>query len=559
MRALSYLFISILTISSKLSSNEMEFYKKQADSFGNQEITRAFSEAKNFKAQEDIDSDALKKMVGKGSRNNSEVDDFLTSKELEENRLKNKSFDEGEFFIRRSEEVSQNPFQVISHTKSDVEDETDLKKCKSSGSPFTLVVFRDLLVEVNLTHEKKTKTKFCLGHSSENKHRKKGSAQDDYDRQREQFKKDITIDKWDISIHKGPTKSSVRSKWTHKNNTEGCNHFRVEEVTIQKEKKEISKEKWVPSSKEDLDLASSEKCTQVSYECLDDTNQVIDGLSISKKCWKEKLSFLCEHKNFDDCEFLKAKNCQLYSQKCLKEVNGSCALWEKTFRCFKPTQTKITSDGTSIYCLDGNCVDKKAEENETFGEVTTKLAVFEEMKKDLLDSSLDDASKIKFFSGEEFSCKKDTVGKALSDCCFSNKGMAMDIGLRRNCPPDAIVLGEKRENGQCHYIGEFKKKEMGISLFVSHVFCCFSSKLSRVFQEEARKQLGISWGSAKSPSCGGLSQSQISSLNFNSLDLSPAFEDQFKKIADLEKKKDSLSKRIKSLGESHENNQEKVL
>jgi conjugal transfer mating pair stabilization protein TraN len=55
---------------------------------------------------------------------------------------------------------------------------------------------------------------------------------------------------------------------------------------------------------------------------------------------------------------------------------------------------------------------------------------------------------------------------------------------------------------------------------VKEVYCCFQSPFARIFQEQARPQLGINFGTPKAPSCGGLSINQIKKLNFKAMDFS---------------------------------------
>ena len=83
---------------------------------------------------------------------------------------------------------------------------------------------------------------------------------------------------------------------------------------------------------------------------------------------------------------------------------------------------------------------------------------------------------------------------------------------------------------------------------MAHIFCCFSSKLGKVFNVEARKQLGLSFGDASNPRCGGLTQDQIKRLNLDKLDLSEAFE---MPEGDLEERLERLKNKInQGIGEN---------
>jgi conjugal transfer mating pair stabilization protein TraN len=531
----------------------MDKYKKMASSFGEGEASKALKESKNIESAR-VDSKKLEKETLSGNIKNNDVSQYLKSKELEENRLKNGIIDEKEGFIRRSEEISEHPLAYISSQKKAEEKAPYYVNCKESGDPYNLTIYRTLAIDVKYTPEKKIKRKKCLGHKSTTKHRRKHQAQDNYNRKVSELSKDPSILKWEVKIKKGRSKSLVESSWSHKDDTEACQDYNIEEVITQKEKKEITQEEWKSSENNLTQLVNSEKCTQVKYDCLDTGSKNIKGLNIYRKCWKEKLSYICQNSRFSDCEFIKAKNCEFVSKECLESTQSKCLMWKKVFRCFKPVEVKITSkDGKSIYCLGGDCKEQRNHENQNFGDIAAKLSVFEEMKKELIESNSENAKEFTYFSGSKFNCKKDKAGKALSDCCFAKKGLAMDLGVRRNCPAEALSLAEKREKEQCHYIGSYNQKELGVTLFKIHTFCCFNSKIAKVFQEEARKQLNQSWGDAKNPLCKGLTQDHIASIDFDKLDLSSVFEDQFKKVSDLDIKKKSLENRIKTLGEVKEN------
>lgn len=56
-------------------------------------------------------------------------------------------------------------------------------------------------------------------------------------------------------------------------------------------------------------------------------------------------------------------------------------------------------------------------------------------------------------------------------------------------------------------------------------WCCFPSKLGRIVQEQARAQLGKSWGSAKNPDCSGFTIEELGLLRFDEMDLSEFLDD----------------------------------
>ena len=61
-------------------------------------------------------------------------------------------------------------------------------------------------------------------------------------------------------------------------------------------------------------------------------------------------------------------------------------------------------------------------------------------------------------------------------------------------------------------------KLTGLCLKKSESYCCFSSKLSRIIQEQGRNQIGLNLGTAETPNCSGLSPEQMQKLDFTKID-----------------------------------------
>jgi conjugal transfer mating pair stabilization protein TraN len=77
------------------------------------------------------------------------------------------------------------------------------------------------------------------------------------------------------------------------------------------------------------------------------------------------------------------------------------------------------------------------------------------------------------------------------------------------------------------------------------------TKLARVFQEEARQQLGLDWGKPKDPNCRGLYISEIEKIDFTKLDLREVYEhnpqELERKLQDkLRQVEDNIINRIKT-------------
>ena len=101
----------------------------------------------------------------------------------------------------------------------------------------------------------------------------------------------------------------------------------------------------------------------------------------------------------------------------------------------------------------------------------------------------------------------------------------MDLGLGV-CSGEEKDLSHRRKKGLCHEIGTYcAEKLLGICIRKKRSSCCFPSKLARIVHEQGREQLGIDWGEAESPECRGFTDTEISRINFDKLDLREVFED----------------------------------
>jgi conjugal transfer mating pair stabilization protein TraN len=80
----------------------------------------------------------------------------------------------------------------------------------------------------------------------------------------------------------------------------------------------------------------------------------------------------------------------------------------------------------------------------------------------------------------------------------------------------------QREEGQCHYIGNYcsERDWLGGCLSRTYSYCCFPSMLARIVQEQGRPQLERAWGSSREPSCEGFTVEEFQNLDWSRIDLS---------------------------------------
>lgn len=188
----------------------------------------------------------------------------------------------------------------------------------------------------------------------------------------------------------------------------------------------------------------------------------------------------------------------------------------------------------------------QAEENrhpEAFPAAITKLSIFGEIKKNLEDTHCSQPHLAQIFKGVCHQCNRSVLENTLYDCCEGMKGMATQVRLAK-CTAEEIVLHSLREEGKCHYVGSYNHRVIRVKTEKVNVFCCFPSKLARIFQEQGRGLLKKSWGTPKQPDCGGLKANEITRLDFSKMDLREAFDKRLGETGDFEKKLSTFKKKM---------------
>ena len=263
-------------------------------------------------------------------------------------------------------------------------------------------------------------------------------------------------------------------------------------------------------------------CEYSSKRCVEGAEtRLIEGTPVYSKCWAEEAVYQCRTVEEDHCTDFAKKGCLQIGSRCLTYLEqGHCVKWQQTYECTSgKRQASITTlTGKTPFCLDGHCVDQTWDGNADMVDALAKLAIFKEMQKGL------DANMGVVFKGRNLGCSRVPTG--FKDCC-KIKGWGKDIHLA-SCSPEEEDLGEQRKLNKCLFIGTYcADKVLGVCTRKKTTFCCYPSKLSKIINVQGKRQLGLSFGNAEHPECGGLTLDQISRIDFSQLDLSELLSEMF--------------------------------
>jgi hypothetical protein len=134
------------------------------------------------------------------------------------------------------------------------------------------------------------------------------------------------------------------------------------------------------------------------------------------------------------------------------------------------------------------------------------------------------ATNIKVFSGFSKRCRSSGIETIFTNCC------SMSGWFTSWCKAEEKELKKRKESRTCHEVGEYCSKKISLGFTKICVqkkksYCCFSSKLARIIQEQGRPMLPKSWGSAESPDCSGFLPEELSRIDFSRIDFSEYISD----------------------------------
>ena len=162
--------------------------------------------------------------------------------------------------------------------------------------------------------------------------------------------------------------------------------------------------------------------------------------------------------------------------------------------------------------------------NNEFEESIINLMAVAQMRHDhnlSLDKIPSTQHDTQIFGGQKLEC----VDKHLKTKCCKASATLLQKTKVTSCSKKNKEVMQKHSDGLCHYVGSYSTGRKHKGNKRNHkVYCCYQSQLAKEFQEQARQQLGMRWGKARTAQCGGLSIDVIQKLNLEKMDMSQAYK-----------------------------------
>ena len=280
--------------------------------------------------------------------------------------------------------------------------------------------------------------------------------------------------------------------------------------------------------------------------------RTIMGFPVARDCWSYSQDFTCVDggsRDTRDCRpFLQDATCEMIEQTCLStddglpDANGECRHWEYGYRCGGGMQFPEQCAAVNV-CVGELCEGIVDEPDQNFAMASSWLSMLDEAAKD--NEKRLDMTDVRIFDGRARSCG---VGILSSFNCCKDSGWAN--GIFTDCSERELELMDRVEADAAEKVGTYcSRRVLGVCLEKRRVYCTFNSQLAAVFQSEARRIAGEDFGSAQNPNCQGLTLSELEELDWDQIDLSPAFEKMVNKadVPNPDYVRDTMRNRLENL------------
>ena len=423
---------------------------------------------------------------------------------------------------------------ILSNKTTRIPEETRLQTCREKGT-YLKTIFQTLRVHIDRKIIAKQKT--CRGHTNWKTatYPFKWSAKDKEEDLKKQLNEHFNVmPSFTTKIQKISGRWQVEYFWKHLHPDQGdfiftekpweqrCFSYDEHDVI-----EETERDEWRtnPQDLEELKYLAKE-CTLIQTDAYSPgENATTNSNNIWRDAWVKRLVFSCAPRENSPCEQLQHLGGTFVSKRCIEKDNeGNCRLIEKTYEMggLKAAYTQETFhfheiEGKEERIFGLEEFDRSYEKNASFGAVFAIYSALANAEAQIETGHLDPNQPL-LFAGEPSSCCKYFSSKKVLDCCYqtSIEGRGLIIGAKlAQCNEEERNLCEKIAEKKCHPIGRYRK-----GIIERQVFCCFPTLLARIVQEQARKQLGESWGTPESPNCSGITLNDLKSLDFEKMNFS---------------------------------------
>lgn len=271
--------------------------------------------------------------------------------------------------------------------------------------------------------------------------------------------------------------------------------------------------------KDETDASSCDderaECALASKTCIEGPEtRVINGLPVYKDCWKYSEEYAClSGEKVSTCDSIDANACSVKNEECiLRDSHGTCTSTVVTYTCsHKTSDSSVISCGNQMFCMGDDCYDASYEPNNELGLAAAYLGTA--LKA---GTEVEDINEIDIFTGHKSTCTQYPLNTV--DCC-DDSGWAN--GNVSGCDNTDLQLIEERKNKLTHLVGTYCAKTLPLvntCIKYKQSYCTYGSMLARLFQEGARPQLNMTWGTPEDPSCSGVTPEQLKHVDFSLID-----------------------------------------
>lgn len=270
-----------------------------------------------------------------------------------------------------------------------------------------------------------------------------------------------------------------------------------------------------PSAPPVLPLAmdiGQDQCVRKSSVCTDGpSTRIIDGIEVTRQCWAYSNVFSCTALQAPStCADPSFRACSADgAAQCVRDDGwGHCVSTQQTYDCkvAEATFSPALNCGNATFCANGSCWDTTTADNDQFSYTVAQMEAHVEAGKDF------DEDTLQIFKGTDSRCHQSNFG--IDNCC-------QDSSYLERCTQSEQDTVHNRDAGKCHAVGEYcSASVLSVCREETHTYCCFSSLLARLVQEQGRLQIGRDWGTPEAPNCVGFSPDELARLDWSRFDLS---------------------------------------